>query len=771
LERRIDAKDGIFRKWGQDMPLSSQSLFRRLSWSTDGMHILTTNATVKNKHVASTISREQWTSTATTAAHLVGHQQPVVVASHAPILLQGDTSANDDEDPDEEPSYATLVALGDKKGFVTIWSTRKSRPLFKLQCSEGRRTVTDLSWGVAKDHLVLAVGLLDGQVVMLRLSVPEEVGPLLSKASQAKLFRLRYGIDTNDPTSYGRLMDDGRPKLIETALQMTLEEEEEDHDDEEDEPVPPPNITGRGTVNHLLGRSKKDGRKKRVQPLLLTVQKKSSVSAPPPRKKVKPTKTSALQHAQEVADKMAATRTNPSSKSNKVTVQGPVSPPTSPIRQVTQTATVPVPGSASMMTQVNATILPHSMDRIHTVDLELKPGLLVENPVRWTAECHNRASQVPLGARGPGLPCVDVSLRRDGRSVWQDQIVGTSCCAMAGNERILAVGCTDGCIQLYGTSPVSGWGSESAVRAFPPLVIGHPIIALEIKAWEGSPTLLMVAVDGSFGVYRLEPTFGKVFSGSILPAMSHMAYATLSRGERTVIYPKLSRCQMTDKGQILLLLSNNNITSSGDGDELNSSNHSTVGGSIQGFVFHRDLELWMRISDSRFVLSDFYSSLPLRQNAQEPGPLSRLDDAVRLGAMEASVKPSQRRRQDTSTTLATMYTMSTDGGSGNFVPTKAHCEDRLACAIALQSASEFRQWLACYAKTLASGGQEQLLRTLVDVLLSDVNGSGWWLSTGLGTFDLDRKELLRKVVLPAMSKNRALQRLTNELAVELNQGL
>ena len=43
-------------------------------------------------------------------------------------------------DEDVEPNYSTLIALGDKKGFVSIWSTKKSRPTFKLQCSESRCT-------------------------------------------------------------------------------------------------------------------------------------------------------------------------------------------------------------------------------------------------------------------------------------------------------------------------------------------------------------------------------------------------------------------------------------------------------------------------------------------------------------------------------------------------------------------------------------------------------------------------------------------------------
>ena len=342
---------------------------------------------------------------------------------------------------------------------------------------------------------------------------------------------------------------------------------------------------------------------------------------------------------------------------------------------------------------------------------------------------------------------------------------------MAGSERLFAVGTSDGCIQLYGASPMTGWRGETAIRAFPPIVLGQAIVTLQIKKYDDSPCLLVVTADGSFGVYRLEPNLGKIFGGSILPAMTHMANASLNQEK---VLPKLSRCQMTDKGKIILLLSSSPSASGSAGtmhteprgrsSGMDASASSTYGGSIQGFVYHRDLELWLRVSDSRFVLSDFYSSLPLRQSSREQGPLRQLDDAVRLGAMEAAMKPSQRRRVDNSTS-ATMFTMATDGG--NFVPTKAHCEDRLACAIALNSASEFRQWLGYYAKSLVASGQETLLRTLMDALLGSADDGGWWFTQGLEKLGLDRKVLLKKVLLPAMSKNRALQRLTNELAVEL----
>jgi hypothetical protein len=43
----------------------------------------------------------------------------------------------------------------------------------------------------------------------------------------------------------------------------------------------------------------------------------------------------------------------------------------------------------------------------------------------------------------------------------------------------------------------------------------------------------------------------------------------------------------------------------------------------------------------------------------------------------------------------------------------------------------------------------------------------WWLSDATRILSFDRKKLITSIVIPEMSKNRALQRITNEIAVEI----
>jgi protein HIRA/HIR1 len=900
LEKRIDSKSGIFRKWnnGGDTEggggsknintLSSQSLFRRLSWSTDGAYICTTNAVVKNKNVASTISREGWAvsndkGTASGAVNLVGHKQPVVASRHCPYLLNAKTSTkksssksksnkNDDsvsnkvssddnhdsDDSDSEPEYSTLLALGDKKGFVTVWSTRKSRPLFKIQCSESRCTVTDLSWGrlssssssssnnsngEKKDQLgdlMLIVSLLDGQVVALRFGIPDEFGKLLKPTEQARVFQLRYGIDLND-TGTGHLGgrrrlfvgDNSGPKLIENALQFSFENRatNDDDADDEDENENNANIVAATQQKELLSSeeirvrqsvSRSKGGKKRIQPLLM-----QTTALIPPTKKPKlgddnnkpKTMADTLETAMELAEKAASgaaavaaaqksANTKTTNNEKQIAVvnnnnrhqnqqQNPQQPHIQQQQQQQQHHRVNpqniqlLAGAAQSTPQI-----PHSTDRIHSVELPLlkNPG----NLLHYVADCTN-SIQVPKGSSGSALPCTVLSISKTGQTLWKDQLLGSSCSAIAASKSWLVVGTSDGCVQIYGTSPTIGWASGSSFRSHPPYILGRPIVALHLREQSSSSEdkeqiqteLLVVTSDGRFAVYVLEPRFKLQYKGSLLPAMTHML---LSADLETDLYlPKLARIQLTETNRLLLLLSLHSVTSSSDGTGggrgggTNQPTSVGAGGSLQGFIYDIESDLWMRMADSRFVLSDLYNTLPSMSSSSSKktlaGELSKLDDSVRMGAGTSTLQRSRRQHNDDL--------------SSNDVASRSHCEDRMSCAVALGSASEFEYWFSKYIKILSLTGNESVLRLVIDMLLGkdivttrNCNGESnssaagattvaaasssttscycWWLSDSPKVLNCDRVKLVRTVVIPEMSKNRSLQRITNEIAIEID---
>ena len=815
LEQRIDAASGIFRRWKENdsTSLSSQSLFRRLSWSTDGAYICSTNAVVKNKHVASTISREGWAvssakSTASGAANLVGHKQPVVACRHCPFLL--DARPPDATNDDEEPEYATLLALGDKRGFVTVWSTKRSRPIFKIQCSETRCTVTDLAWGKVQNDMMLIVSLLDGQVVALRFGVPDELGNVLKPDEQARVFQLRYGIDLNDVSGVGgrRLFvgENSGPKFIENALQYTLEDQGDDEEpdaaggdasSDEDGPSQAKKMSSAELkANQLETRAK--GGKKRIQPFLMAGDrspKKTKLAngnnqeADKGAKKKVDNLEDAMQLAENAATGAEAAASQKPTNQGRSESVGETS--TTGHREISSHPPQNQQAYLLAGAQTATPQIPHSTDRIHSVELPVgdSGALALEVGAKYTADCTN-SLQIPQGSSGSALPCSVLSISHAGKHMWKDQLPGTSCTAISASKNLLAVGTSDGCVQLYGTSPSLGWTSGVAFRSHPPFVLGRPIVALQlhdIPATAGETTstteMLVVAADGTFGVYRVAPELKVRFKGTIMPPMMHML---LSSDMSTEIHlPKLARIQQTETNRLLLLLSLHSVQGTTANDESRGRGNTApsvgAGGSLQAFVYSEMSELWMRVADSRFVLSDFYSTLPTTSKAKKAagGELSKLDDSVRMGAISSTLKTSRRGRAYIGGQANAAYGQTRDG-AGNDVATRAHCEDRIACALALGSAAEFEYWLSLYVKTLVMSGNESLLRMLVDLLSGSSNRGGgmdedgserslcWWLSEAPKVLILDRTKLIKSIVIPEMSKNRALQRITNEIAVEVD---
>jgi protein HIRA/HIR1 len=801
LERKVDASSGIFRKWREDdaQSLSSQTLFRRLSWSTDGSYICSTNAVVKNKHVASTISREGWSvsnakSAASGAANLVGHKQPIVVSRHAAQLLDARKSKENgneegDNEDEMEPDYATLLALGDKCGFVTVWSTRKSRPLFKLQCSETRCTVTDLAWGRVHDSLVLLVSLLDGHLVALRFGIPNELGPILSDKDQARVFQLRYGIDVEDGGGLGRrrlfVGESSGPKLIENALQLSLEEranESLDGDDMSDDLDKPLQESMSPTKVRAQQKETQVNGKKRIRPILMNAdnnQKRPKVipngTAAGKGKKEK-RKPEPLKDAMDLAAKATTAAENVSKGDRKVRHE--TSGETSAKDQDNHTAAHHGGHRESLrVTPVAQNIearLPHSTEKVHTVDLPLirsSLDMLVDEPC--VADCRN------VTTKDSHLSAV-LSISCGGKLTWKDEIVGTSCCAITATEQFLAVGTTDGCVMLYGTSPSLGWKCGVGFRSHAPFVLGHPIVALQVgeKQADGvdSTRMLVVTADGDFGVYQLFPDMHLSYKGTVLPPMKHMTLSFVSPGRGASLLPKLARIQITQSDHLMLLLAHQYTDEHSHRSGSKNTSSSTAGGSLQAFVYNQSMELWTRMADSRFALSDFYTVLPATASASATaGVLSELEHAVRAGSTSSAQQQYRNRSMEGSGPA--MYQQSQNDSTFHVI-TRSHCEDRMACALAVGSASEFRHWLGLYARTLAKGGCDVNLRLLVDMLLlshgsmdatAEVTTASncWWLSKAARVLNLDRKTLIKTIVIPEMSKNRALQRLTNEIDMEI----
>ncbi|KAG2226895.1 hypothetical protein INT45_010174 [Circinella minor] len=143
------------------------TLFRRLSWSPNGSHIVTSNAVNGVHCIAAIISREDWT----TDVSLVGHQLPIEVACFNPKLFyfpnEDDGSNNStNETQDTGESLGTVCALGGQDRGVSLWVTKYCRPVcVAMDIFDGN--VYDLAW--TPDGKSLLACSHDGTVAFLRM--------------------------------------------------------------------------------------------------------------------------------------------------------------------------------------------------------------------------------------------------------------------------------------------------------------------------------------------------------------------------------------------------------------------------------------------------------------------------------------------------------------------------------------------------------------------------------------------------------------------------
>jgi protein HIRA/HIR1 len=842
LERRIDASDGIFRAPyrqkdkgtetksnetagadSNDNTLGgSSSLFRRLTWSTDGAFVCSTNSVVKNRHVASTISREGWTVNDANGPRrtttLVGHKFEIVASRASTKLVYGQREkighVVHERAPDCEPEYGTLLALGDKSGLLTVWSTRSARPLLKLQCSESRCMVTDLAWGVANNSdLLIFVSLLDGHVVAIRFGVPTELGEILSEQEQARVFRLRYGIDHENGgfARQRRLLvgDDASLTFIENPLQMTLERQSAKQVRAEVGPnslklAPEHSLNLPPGSTEPMQVSKTANGKKRVRPLLMNTETVSSK---------RPQSSAQVNEASEapstVVDPMeramdAARRASSLMETNIRDVAVENVAREKIIDSSTRPADLPFAAPPSVTYRADAVgsssySLPHTIARFGSA--ELPTGRIASfrdlQPVENCTLQYSNTSTAPRGASGNNFPCINVSIKVGGTVTWKDYLPGTFCSAVAVNQYCMAIGTADGQIQLFGASPTIGWTSGSAFRSHPPMVIGHPIVALQLQHIHHTVSkvlMLVVSGDGSFGVYSVIPALSLEYKGSILPALSHMSLSAAAMNSSNLRrQPKLSRALITDSERLLILLSfGREGPKNSQGSDISNIQHvdvSTrqsvgVGGALQAYLYQTTTQLWLRISDSRFVLSHFHTPFPMSGNGSGPegkgdesSEMTRLEEMVRLGAFESGLHFARSGTADLDALAGTLLDVSGSNESDRIlVYTSSHCEDRLAVAVALSSPTDYKAWLSRYVRTLARAGKAGVIRQLVDAILPKISrdsaynegNSFWWLSGAPEGLRLDRVDIVKSIILPEMSNNRALQRLTNEIMMEVD---
>ncbi|OAY81947.1 Protein HIRA [Ananas comosus] len=178
------------------------TFFRRLAWSPCGHFITTTHGFQKPRHSAPVLERGEWSAT----FDFLGHNAPVIVVKFNHSLfrkhfsngqglkaaLAGGWTNGASKTPTKDQQPYNVIAIGSQDRTITVWTTASARPL-------------------SPDGYDLFACSLDGTVATFHFEV-KELGHRLSDAELDELKRSRYG-DVR-----GR-----QANLAETPAQLLLE--------------------------------------------------------------------------------------------------------------------------------------------------------------------------------------------------------------------------------------------------------------------------------------------------------------------------------------------------------------------------------------------------------------------------------------------------------------------------------------------------------------------------------------------------------------------
>ncbi|XP_068649440.1 protein HIRA-like isoform X2 [Aristolochia californica] len=728
------------------------TFFRRLGWSPCGHFITTTHGFQKPRHSAPVLERGEWSAT----FDFLGHNAPVIVVKFNHSMFRKNFSNGQDvnvapvgwangasKSSMKETQPYNVIAIGSQDRTITVWTTASARPLFVAK-HFFTQSVVDLSWG--PDGYALFACSLDGTVATFHFEA-KELGHRLSDSELDELKRSRYG-DVRGRQS--NLAESPAQLLLEAASAKQSAPKKGPSSIQNDQ-IPEKSPTELGnpvtaqpnlkTSEYQAEDGKKDdgaiseGLTKPASVQISSPVKQREYRRPDGRKRIIPEAvgvpahqeimplefSSAVSSQQRKDDagadvgalEVSAKRSFSGNAGGKcyncggkehsgVTARAHITD-----SLVIEKATGSTDEKISIE-QSGVGSLPQPSSEILSIRVfdknEMKdcvPTYLEAKPVQQAMNDLVGMGNGTFAARETEVCC-----RRGDQTLWSDRVSG-KVTVLAGNANFWAVGCEDGCLQIY---------TKCGRRAMPTMVMGSTAVFIDCdECWK----LLVVTRRGEIYVWNL---FNRA-------CLLHDSLAS-------IITSRQDSSSAKDAGQVKVISAR--FSRSGLPLIVLSTRHA--------FLFDTSLKCWLRIADDCFPASNFTSSWNL--GSSQNGELAALQ--VDVGKFLAR-KPGWSRVTD-------------DG-----VQTHSHLEAQLASALALKSPNEYRQCLLSYIRFLAREGDESRLRELCEEFLGPPTGMAEsassnpknpaWNPCVLG---MKKQKLLGEDILPAMASNRKVQRLLNE---------
>ncbi|KAI3450698.1 hypothetical protein Pfo_007363 [Paulownia fortunei] len=719
------------------------TFFRRLDWSPCGHFITTTHGFQKPRHSAPVLERGEWSAT----FDFLGHNAPIIVARFNHSMFRRNFSNSQDlktasvgwtngssktEGKDLQPY--NVIAIGSQDRTITVWTTASPRPLFVAK-HFFTQSVVDLTW--SPDGYSLFACSLDGTVATFHFDV-NEIGDKLTDAELDDLKRNRYG-DVRG--RQGNLAETPAQLLLEAAsTKQTLSKRTNTVVPESQTSLKPSaDLVVTTKVNKTIVNDGKktedaiiDGSNKVVSARMSSPVKQKEYRRPDGRKRIIPEAVGVTAHQERTSIGAQSealefpVKSLDHNKDNNVATHNDNGARDGSIRKaisggadlrersgVTARASISeslviekVPACGSKETSNNIEQIGYlasgSILSIRVFDKKQGEDTI---PVCLEARPREHAVNDIVGAGNTFMiKETELACTRGSQNLWSDRISG-KVTVLSGNSNFWAVGCEDGCLQVY---------TKCGRRAMPTMMMGSAAVFIDCdELWK----LLLVTRKGSLYVWDL---FNK--KCLLHDSLASLITTDLKSNSKDTGTIKVISAKLSKSGFPLVVL---------------ATRHA--------YLFDMSLMCWLRVADDCFPASNFASSWTL--GSAHGGELASLQVDVRKFLAR---KPGWSRVTD-------------DG-----MQTRAHLEAQLASALALNSPNEYRQCLLSYVRFVAREADESRLREVCESFLGPPIGmaeSGSDLKTPAWdpfVLGMDKHKLLREDILPAMASNRKVQRLLNE---------
>ncbi|XP_008801226.3 protein HIRA isoform X3 [Phoenix dactylifera] len=740
------------------------TFFRRLGWSPCGHFITTTHGFQKPRHSAPVLERGEWSAT----FDFLGHNAPVIVVKFNHSMFRKHLSSSQEskaaptgwtngasKTTAKELQPYNVIAIGSQDRTITVWTTASARPLFVAK-HFFTQSVVDLSW--SPDGYALFACSLDGTVATFQFEV-KELGHRLTDAELDELKRSRYG-DVR-----GR-----QANLAESPAQLLLEavSAKKSANKKGASNIQQNQIPGKSSAdiaNPIISQSipkapetqledgKKngiasgDGLNKIASARVTSPVKQREYRRPDGRKRIIPEALGVPAHQENISGVAQAQQVDFSSlalgqqkddcgvpladggikeASFKRLLSGSSDPGkcntcgSKERSGVTARANIneslvieKAPASASndggMNIEYSGSIcMPSALASCNALSIRVfnKRDNDDSLPLCLEAKPIERSVHDIIGVGNAFFTKeTEITCTIGTQILWSDRVSG-KVTVLAGNANFWAVGCEDGCLQIY---------TKCGRRAMPAMMMGSAAVFIDCdECWK----LLLVTKRGLLYVWDLFNRTCVLHDSLASLVTSREDPSAKDAGTIRVISARFSR-----SGSPLVVL---------------ATRHA--------FLFDMNLMCWLRIADDCFPASNYASSFNL--SSIQSGELGKLQ--VDVGKFIAR-RPSWSRVTD-------------DG-----VQTRAHLETQLASTLALRSPNEYRQCLLSYIRFLAREADESRLREVCESFLGPPTGMAEAASADAKNrawdpyvLGMKKHKLLREDILPAMASNRKVQRLLNE---------